>query len=340
MRNRQDFAIAKTDEPVAQTRFRLVMGKARRALPSGRKPRRKFIEAVNSRNFFDEIDFALDFGAPGRLRAFPSGEEGAFRAAVVVDSNGRETQRAETGFNLFVGDVGAHHAENFRGALAGIDVNNTGEQFAVGKLHNQFSGAARGNLGHFGIGSAAEARGSFGVQFQETRGAANGDRFEPGAFDQDIFRGKGDFRFGAAHDSADSDGARAVAIADQAEIRSKLAVFVRRELPLDTVEGSHFLGWLGAADDNFVVANLVVIESVQRVAEFQHHVIRNIDHVADAGDARSFEAVFQPFWRRLDLDVSNDARGEAATKFRGLNFHFYGVAYFRRTLGRLGRDML
>jgi len=35
---------------------------------------------------------------------------------------------------------------------------------------------------------------------------------------------------------------------------------------------------------------------VQRVAGFEHHVIRNIDDVADAGDARSFEAVFQPFW--------------------------------------------
>src|SRR5712692_5732003 len=339
MRNRQNFAIAETDEPFAQLCFGFVVREACGALPSGRKPRRKFIEAVNSRNFFDEIDLALDFGAPGRLRAFPSGEEGAFRAAVVVDSNGSETQRAETGFNLFVGDVGAHHAENFgarhadlfRGALAGIDVNNTGEQFAAGKLQNQFSGAARGKLGHFGIGSAAEARGSFGVQFQETRRATNGHRFEPGAFDQNIFRGKGDFRFRSAHDSADANGARAVAIADHAEIRI--------ELPLDAVEGSHFFSRLRVADDNFVIANLVVIERVQRVAEFEHHVIGNVDDVADAGDAGSFEAVFQPFRRWLDFDVSNDARGEAAAKFRRLNFDFYSVAGFRRALGGLGRNV-
>jgi hypothetical protein len=48
-------------------------------------------------------------------------------------------------------------------------------------------------------------------------------------------------------------------------------------------------------ESNPVVANLVVIESVQRMAEFEHHVIRNIDDVADAGDAGSFQAVFQPF---------------------------------------------
>src|SRR5437016_2727833 len=76
------------------------------------------------------------------------------------------------------------------------------------------------------------------------------------------------------------------------------------------------------------------------MAELKHHVIRNVDNVADAGDARSFQAVFQPFWGRLDLYVSNDTGGEAPAEFRGLNFDFYGVAGFRRTLSRLGRDML
>src|SRR5258707_8351544 len=178
------------------------------------------------------------------------------------------------------------------------------------------------------------------MQFQETRGAANGDRFEPGALDQNIFRGEGNFCFRAAHDSANADGVGAVAIADHANVRI--------ELPLDAVEGAHLfrsrltggVAGLGAADDNFVVANFVVIESVQRVAEFEHHVIRNIDDVADAGDAGSFEAVFQPFWGRLDLHVSNDTGGEAPAEFRGLNFDFYGVAGFRGTLSRLGRDML
>src|SRR5216683_3889268 len=77
---------------------------------------------------------------------------------------------------------------------------------------------------------------------------------------------------------------------------------------------------------------------MQRMAELQHDVIGNVDDVADAGDARSFEAVFQPFWRGLDFHVSNDSSSEAAAEFRGLDFYFYGVAGFRRTFRRLGRN--
>src|SRR2546429_9094461 len=83
----------------------------------------------------------------------------------------------------------------------------------------------------------------------------------------------------------------------------------------------------------------VVIKSVQRVAELEHHVIRNVDDVADAGDAGSFEAVFQPFRRGLDLHVSHDASGEAATEFRGLNLDFYGVAGFGLAFHRLWRNL-
>src|SRR5207245_5387958 len=188
---------------------------------------------------------------------------------------GSETEGAEARLDLLVRNVCAHHAKNFgarhadfvRSALAGINIDAAREQFATGKLQNQFRSAARGHLGHFRIGAAAKARGCFGVQFQKTRGAANGNRFEPSALDQNIFRGKGDFRFRAAHDSADADGAGAVAIADQANIRIKNS--------LDTVEGPHLFrtrltggaAGLGAADDNFVVADSVVIESVRRWSE-------------------------------------------------------------------------
>ena len=52
---------------------------------------------------------------------------------------------------------------------------------------------------------------------QSARGAANGDRLEPGALNQNIFGGERDFGFGAAHDAADADDARAIAIADHAD---------------------------------------------------------------------------------------------------------------------------
>src|SRR6266851_8112121 len=195
VRNGHDFAVPESDEPLAQTRFRFVMRKARRALACGRQTGRKFVEAVNARDFFDQIDFAFDFGAPGRLRTFPGREKRAFRATVLVDSNGGEAERAEAAFHLLVRDVRTHDPQNFgardtdffRGALAGININYAGKQFAAGKLQNQFRCAARGQLGHFRIGAATETRGGFGVQFQKTGGTTNSDRFEPRALYQDIF---------------------------------------------------------------------------------------------------------------------------------------------------------
>src|SRR2546422_10495460 len=116
------------------------MREARRSLASRRQTRRKFIEAVNAGNFFDQINFAFDFRAPGRLGAFPGGEERAFRTTVLVDSNGSETEGAEARLDLLVRNVRAHHAKDFgaghadlfRGALAGITIDDAGEQLATG----------------------------------------------------------------------------------------------------------------------------------------------------------------------------------------------------------------
>ena len=65
--NGEDFAIAEADQAFAEARFGFVMRKARGALAGSGQARRKFVEAVDAGDFFDEIDFALDFGAPGRL---------------------------------------------------------------------------------------------------------------------------------------------------------------------------------------------------------------------------------------------------------------------------------
>ena len=77
---------------------------------------------------------------------------------------------------------------------------------------------------------------------------------------------------------------------------------------------------LGLADDDAMIAHLVVVESVQRMAELEHHVVGDVDDVVDAGDAAGFEAVAQPWRRGLNFHAANHARGEAAAKFRRLNF--------------------
>src|ERR1700687_732032 len=326
--NGEDFAIAEPDEALAEARFGFIVRKARGSLAGSRKTRRKFVEPVDAGDFLDEIDFALDFRAPGRLRALPGSEQGAFGAAILIDTHGSETEGGEAGFDLLVGNVGAHDAEELGAgeqncpghAFAGIGVNNSGEEFASGELQDEPGAAARGELGHFGIGAAAEARGGFGVKFQEARGAANSDGIEPGALDQNVFRGEGDFRFGAAHDAADAHGAGAIAITDHADARGEHA--------LDAVEGANFFTWLGEADDDAVIADFVVVESVEGVAEFEHHVVGGIDDIVDAGDAGGFEAVFEPLRRGLNFRAANHAGGEAAAKLGRLDLDAGSVANF------------
>ncbi len=87
-----------------------------------------------------------------------------------------------------------------------------------------------------------------------------------------------------------------------------------------------------------MIADFVVVVSVKRVAELEHDVIRDVDDIADAGDAAGFEAVFQPLRRWLDFCAANDARGEAAAKFGRLDFDFYGFGCFCCAFGGLRSD--
>ena len=151
-------------------------------------------------------------------------------------------------------------------------------------------------------------------------GASNSDRFEPGAFDQNIFCGEGDFGVGAAHDAADADGAGAIAVEDDGE-RGIEGAF-------EAIERANFFAGFGAADADAVIADLIVIVSVERVAKLEHDVIRNVDDIADAGDAGGFEAIFQPLGRWLYFYAANDARGEAAAEFGRLDFYFDGFGGF------------
>src|SRR5215469_2377812 len=163
------------------------------------------------------------------------------------------------------------------------------------------------------------------MELERTRGAAHGYGIEPGAFDQNVLGRKGNFRLGATHDAADADRARAIAVRDHAYARVKDA--------LDAVEGSEFFTRLGAADDDAVIANEVVIEGVERVAKLEHHVIGDVDNVADARGASGFKTLFEPRGRRFDLQATNDASGETAAELAGDTQHAETVRAVRTDLG-------
>jgi len=64
VRNGEDFAEAEANEAFAEARFGVEVRRTRGALAGSGQARGKFVKAVDAGDFFDEIDLALDFGAP------------------------------------------------------------------------------------------------------------------------------------------------------------------------------------------------------------------------------------------------------------------------------------
>ena len=172
----------------------------------------------------------------------------------------------------------------FSGSRLRVHVHDSGEKFAAGNLLNQFCGAPRSQLRHFGIGAAFEAIGSLGAQAKSFGSAANGNRIEPGALDQNVARAETDFGFGSAHHAADAHGARG--------IRYHARLF--RQRAFGAIKRADFFSGLGAAHHDAVFLQFIEIEGVQRVAQFEHHVIRDVHDVIDGFFADRFQALPQP----------------------------------------------
>ena len=110
------------------------------------------------------------------------------------------------------------------------------------------------------------------------------------------------------------------------------------KLACEAIEGFDFFACLSATHDDGVIAQFVVVKSVERVAEFEHDVIGDVDDVVDAGYATGFEPVFQPGGRRLDFYAADGSRGETSAELRRANFNFDGVSGFSRGFCQFWRD--
>jgi hypothetical protein len=203
-----------------------------------------------------------------------------------------KTQRAENRFHVAVRHIRAHHPQQFfarkldflfRRAMR-VPIHNSRKKFAAGDFLNQFGGAARSQLRHFRIGAAFEAIRSLRAQPQRFGSAANGNGIEPGALDQYVARAETDFGFGAAHHASDAHGARG--------IRYHAHLF--RERAFGAIERADFFAGFRAANDDAVFLQFIESESVQGVAELEHHVIRDVHHIVDGFFADRFEALPQP----------------------------------------------
>ena len=91
---------------------------------------------------------------------------------------------------------------------------------------------------------------------------------------------------------------------------------LRVELAHDVVEGLEALARGRAANDDPAVVDRGGIEGVDRLAEFEHDVVRGIDDVADRPLAGGQEAHLDPVRRRADLDAAHPAADEPRAEVR------------------------
>ncbi len=92
------------------------------------------------------------------------------------------------------------------------------------------------------------------------------------------------FRSGPAHDAADRRGPRRVGD-DQ---------HFRIERTVHSVQRRQALARPRAANHQRLAVEPIEIERVHRLADLQHHVVRDVDDVADRPNARRFEALGEP----------------------------------------------
>ncbi len=124
-------------------------------------------------------------------------------------------------------------------------------------------------------------------------GEADRRRREVRRFEHDRLRRAGHLGRGAAHDAGQRLRHRGV----------RNHQHLRQQLALLAVEGRYLLVLARVADAQLGTGQLRVVERVQRLAGFDHHVVRDVDDVADAADADGGEPAGEPGGRGADGDV-------------------------------------
>ena len=86
---------------------------------------------------------------------------------------------------------------------------------------------------------------------------------------------------------------------------------------------------------------LGVVESVQWLAEFKHHVVGDVDEGGDGTDAAAFQAALHPFrCRGLGVDAGDDAAAVERAGFRRIENYsasFLDTDWRRGDFGQVGR---
>ena len=115
----------------------------------------------------------------------------------------------------------------------------------------------------------------------------------------------GDLGVLAAHHAGETD--RPLGVGDHEVVGSELAACA--------VERDELLPGARAADDDPAAGERLSVVRVQRAAEREHHVVRDVDDVRDRAHPRADQPCLQPRRRLADRHVAQNARDEARARF-------------------------
>ena len=266
---------------------------------------RDVVVAVDAGDLFDQVFLDLHVEAVGRRR-----DDEVVAVAADLQVEALEHARHRVG-----AEVDAEHPAHAAGAqadrgagrqLVGRDGLDHRAGFAAADVEDQARGALHGLGGQREINAALEAVGGIRREAVGTSAAGNGVGREKGALEEEFGGVEGDAALLAAHDAGQRQGAGFVG--DQEGVSGR-----RDGL---AIEEQHLLASLGQTHVDGA-GELRVVEGVQRLAEFEHHVVGDVHEGADRTDAAAQQALLHPLGgRRLGVDAADDAAAVTRAGFR------------------------
>jgi len=204
-----------------------------------------------------------------------------------------------------------------------------GEPFGDGAARqrpHELRGAPQGCGREFWVDTPAETLRRLAGNLERRRCAADADVVEIRCLKQHMARGVRDLALQAAHDARDAD--RPAAIGDHQHVGAERMV--------RAVERGHALALGGAADDDsrwltgLPRSQPVIVKGMQRLAQLEHHIVGDVDHVADGALTCQPQAALHPERRGANGDVADQcgtiARAEVRVGDLDLNLALNGRA--------------
>ena len=257
---------------------------------------RQAVVAVQARQFFDQVNFQADIEAMAWYFYLP------------LPCSAGDNAQAQAGQQALDLRCIHFHAQHLGDAFGTQGHRSNGRQvrfadgfddragFATGDFQQQASGALHGFTGQLPVHATLVAVRGIGVQAVGTGLASDGDLIEESAFEEDVTGGRGvDAAVLAPHHAGNRQGAGVVGnhqgIATQGDFLA--------------VEQHQLLAFFSHAHADAAI-DLREIESVQRLAQLDHHVVGDVDGGVDAAHVGTTQALDHPQRGRLrKVDVTD-----------------------------------